>query len=140
MRRLLCACLLAIALPAMAQERLLDACMDTAQVQPEVNACGHDERVRADAEMNRVYQQVLRRQPHHRKALVAAQRAWLAYRDAEMDARFPDAVAAPNGSSTPLCMALAMAELTRARTAVLRQWLDDGEGDVCALPDFPKDP
>jgi uncharacterized protein YecT (DUF1311 family) len=92
--------------------------------------------VDAEAALNAVYQQVLSEysaDPIFIDAFVAAQRAWLAYRSAELLARFPHRTSRMHGSVLPMCTSLVGEELTRQRIAHLRQWLTGvPEGDVCA--------
>jgi len=92
---------------------------------------------RADQELNSVYREVLRSyadDPAFVKKLKAAQRAWLAFRDAELAALYPRAQEPGYyGSIYPACFATAKADLTKRRTEDLRRWLDGvAEGDVCA--------
>src|SRR5262245_16129559 len=100
------------------------------KTQLEINACHGQRRERADAEMNRVYPAALKRLEKDKKAsdkLKAAQRAWLAFRDAEVAARFPTGASSENGSVYPMCTASALTELTEARTEQLRVWVDGVE-------------
>ena len=90
-----------------------------------------------DAELNRVYQQVL----SEYKAdglfvgkLRGAQRAWLTYRAAQLEALYParDPQRA-YGSVNRMCRCQALTELTLQRTEELRRWVMGVEaGDVCA--------
>ena len=113
-------------------------CFDKAQTQAELNSCAGDEYAAADAELNRVYKAILEKYKDDSKfvtKLRAAQRAWLQYRDAEIDAKFPhaDERSAYYGSIFPMCDSQYKAGLTRERVAKLREWLDGTEeGDVCA--------
>ncbi len=111
-------------------------CMDMAITTPEINVCAANNLADADRELNAVYRQVLARNADDKDFLRkfrAAQRAWLAFRNAEIAARYPD----PNpqaayGSSYPACATGLKEQLTRSRTAQLRMWLDGiPEGDVC---------
>lgn len=66
----------------------------------------------------------------------SAQRAWLKYRDAHMESRFPvgeNEVASQRwGSSYQVCAWYEIAELTKARTKLIKRWLSPvEEGDVC---------
>jgi uncharacterized protein YecT (DUF1311 family) len=54
------------------------------QTQSEMNQCAIDEFNKADAEMNKVYQQLLLKTDRQEK-LKAAQRAWVAFRDADCE-------------------------------------------------------
>jgi len=109
-----------------------------AQTQGAMNKGACDESTKADAELNTIYEQVLR----ERKAdalftrkMRAAQRAWVTYRDAHLAALYPAADARLEyGSVYPACRCTALAEATRKRTEELRRWTVGGaaEGDVCA--------
>lgn len=108
-----------------------------AQSQAEMNAeaCG-TYRV-ADEELNRVYSRVLREYASDAKfvrKMRAAQRAWLAFRDAHLEARFPaEDKRRAYGSVFPMCFCGVQEELTRARTEHLNKWVEGlTEGDVCA--------
>ena len=113
-------------------------CFDKAQTQADLNSCAGDEYAAADAELNRVYKQILEKykdEPKFIAKLRAAQRAWLTYRDAELDAKFPhaDEKSAYYGSIFPMCDSQYKAGLTRERVAKLREWLDGvEEGDACS--------
>ncbi len=109
----------------------------SAQSQADMNsaACGRFRR--ADDELNRVYQQILREYAEDADfvaRLKEAQRAWLAYRDAHVESVFPgEDKRAVYGSVFPMCHCGEMERLTRERTRVLRRWLTGlPEGDVCA--------
>ncbi|MCA1849700.1 MAG: DUF1311 domain-containing protein [Acidobacteria bacterium] len=108
-----------------------------AQTQAEMDreACG--EYQKSDAELNRVYRQVL--DEYKADALFAeklrvAQRAWVAYRDAQLGALYP--ARDPRrayGSVHRMCRCQALTELTLERTEALRRWvMGVEEGDVCA--------
>lgn len=109
----------------------------TSQTQAELNETARVEYTTADAELNRVYQQILQA----RKADVefvlrfkAAEQAWIVFRDAEVRALYP-AVNKQRayGSVYPLCRWQALAELTRERTKQLQAWIEPpAEGDTCA--------
>ena len=111
-------------------------CMDNAQSQAAMNACASQSLSAADKELNQVYQQVL-----HKYAkdtvfigkLKAAQKAWLAFRDAELAARFPVEDKTNYGSVYPMCASNELEAMTLKRTEELREWLKGTqEGDVCA--------
>jgi uncharacterized protein YecT (DUF1311 family) len=91
----------------------------------------------ADAELNRVYNQVLKTYSSDHEfieKLRESQRAWIKFRDAQLEALYPKAdKRGEYGSEYPTCAADALAELTVARTKQLQRWLDGvEEGDVCA--------
>lgn len=112
-----------------------DICFERAQTQVELDRCADADYQAADAELNRVYQQVRQRHAGDEtflRRLQAAQKAWLSYRDAELAARYPEPPRS-YGSAFPLCRAALLAELTRERTARLQRWLAPGdETDACA--------
>ena len=91
----------------------------------------------ADKELNQVYQEVLRRYADDQdfvKKFRTAQQAWLKFRDAHLEALFPaSSKRGEYGSAYPMCSGIALAELTKARTAQLRAWIEGvEEGEVCA--------
>ena len=130
-----CACLL-LPLAAQAQKSEKD-CFDKAVTQLDVNACAGEQFAAADAELNRVYKAILEKYKGDAlfiEKLRAVQRAWLAYRDAEIEAKYPHAKD-PHvyGSSLGMCDPLYRAQLTQERIKKLREWLDGSEeGDVCS--------
>ena len=108
-----------------------------AQTQAGMNREACDEYTNADAELNTIYQQVLR--DYKADALFigklrAAQRTWILYRDAHLAALYPAAdPRSQYGSVYPACRCAALAEVTRKRTEELRRWTGRvAEGDVCA--------
>jgi len=91
---------------------------------------------KADLELNRTYQQILkeyRTQTAFLQSLKAAQKLWIQFRDAEMKARYPAANSLLEyGSFFPVCYSNGLEELTKARTKQLRLWLTGiPEGDMC---------
>ncbi|MGB7330433.1 MAG: lysozyme inhibitor LprI family protein, partial [Terriglobales bacterium] len=66
--------------------------------------------------------------------LKTAQKAWLAFRDAELEALYPkDNKQAEYGTVYPMCHCSELQFLTEERTKQLNRWLDGTrEGDVCA--------
>jgi uncharacterized protein YecT (DUF1311 family) len=97
-----------------------------------VDAC--EKAKKADAELNWVYKQLLGNAASDAKVaerIKAAQRAWVAFRDAQMTALYPpdDTL---QGSVMPMCACGVEAELTVDRTAQLRRMLRGEEGDVCS--------
>ncbi len=82
---------LALRTPAVCQSKK-SACWKTATTQLEVKQCAGADASAADAELNRVYQQLLSKLAGDEdaiKKLRVAQRAWVAFRDAQLDALFP---------------------------------------------------
>jgi uncharacterized protein YecT (DUF1311 family) len=111
-------------------------CFEQAKSQNETNQCAGQDVGAADAELNAVYQRLqslYADEPEFLAKLKTAQRAWIAFRDAELEARFPANDKAVNyGSMFPTCAGAVLADLTRKRTAQLTVWVDGvPEGDVC---------
>jgi len=112
------------------------SCYDTANNQFELNECAAGEFKKADDELNRVYRQIQKRNakdPVFLDRLKAAQRAWISFRDAELEAIFPDPEKqVAYGSAYPMCYAHWMKKITSQRTQQLERWLvGTEEGDVC---------
>ena len=97
-------------------------CAD-AQNQQEMNRCAAEEYKKADAELNRVYQQLLPKlEAAHKEKLKAAQRSWLAFRDAHCDY---EAFIFEGGTMQPLIQASCLEAVTRERTKQLRASLQE---------------
>ncbi|NJO56647.1 MAG: DUF1311 domain-containing protein [Rhodospirillales bacterium] len=108
-----------------------------AQTQMELNANACAAYQEADAELNAVYKRIFAEYKDDAVflgKLRTAQRAWIAYRDAHLEARFPE----PNkqqayGSIYQTCSCDVLRDVTAQRTATLRAWLDGAEeGDTCS--------
>ena len=103
-----------------------------AGTQLELNACALDEFKRADLELNETYAALLKKEnqdPTFIRKLRAAQRAWITFRDAEIDATFACNEKDPRvcwGSMLPLSVSAYKTKLTRERTARLQRILDQG--------------
>ena len=106
-----------------------------AQTQAVLTAQTCTELRQADAELNRLYQQVLKLYAQRPTFLVpfkASQVAWLRFRDAQAEALYPATAAGRRGSAAPMCRCTTLADLTTARNAQLKQWVEGKEeGDVC---------
>ena len=112
-------------------------CLATATTQLERNQCATGQLKAADDELNRVYQALLRQYKDNREFLEKlrkAQRAWLTFRAAELEARFPSENKQRRyGSVYPTCANVFLAQRTQERIKQLREWLDGtDEGNVCA--------
>ena len=103
------------------------ACTAKAQAQMELNTCAGDEAARVDRELNEVYRQLLARAKDDTDAtekLKAAERAWIAYRDAYIEAAYPAKdKRLEYGSIYPMDAALLQAKLTRRQIAALKDLL-----------------
>jgi uncharacterized protein YecT (DUF1311 family) len=75
------------------------ACNEKAKTQMEMNACASEEAARADGELNEVYRKVLAQAGRQEEAVAkikAAEKAWITYRDAYMDAMYPQRTNKPS--------------------------------------------
>lgn len=103
-------------------------CFDKAEAQNSMNACASEEAARVDAELNRVYGILLSKAAGDQnalKAIKAAERAWVAYRDAYMEAMYPDPdKQASYGSIFPMEYDLLRAKLTRQQIEALRELIN----------------
>jgi uncharacterized protein YecT (DUF1311 family) len=98
-----------------------------AQSQHEMNQEASDGFETADAELNKVYKQLLDKLDEEGQAkLKAAQRAWVAFRDADSD--FQADLDARDGSMWPMIKSGRMRVLTEARTKDLRDVIDNYPG------------
>ena len=108
---------------------------DDATTQIQLDQCAGDAFATADAALNFTYKTIMARlesEDGTRKALVGAQKAWLAFRDAECDF---EAAGARGGSIQPMIVAQCRTRLTEARTGALRGFLTCAEGDAgCPVP------
>ena len=107
-----------------------------AQTQAQMNDEACREYKKADAELNKMYQQILRENKTDAlfvRKLRTAQRAWVTYRDALVESIYPAAnPQSEYGSVYPMCYCAELTEITKKRTAELRAWVDGiPEGDVC---------
>jgi len=92
-----------------------------AQSQQEMNQQAYAEFDKADAELNKVYAKVLAKLDEEGKAkLKAAQRAWVAFRDAQAEM---DADLMRGGSAAPLLRAGSLTGTTKKRVQDLKDFL-----------------
>ena len=102
-------------------------CYDKAGTQSELNQCAASELGAADRVLNEVYEQVLREyrtDPSFTDKLKLAQQAWVRFRDAEMEAMFPETdKQRAYGTVFPMCSGQWRTQLTQQRTEDLRRWL-----------------
>lgn len=105
----------------------LDRCMDKANTQLAITSCANEEAMRADAELTDIYKKLLlaaRKESGAADKIEAAERAWIVYRDAFLEAMYPakDKQAA-YGSIFPTEADLLRARLARRQTEALRELL-----------------
>lgn len=114
-----------------------DSCMDKAETQLELNQCAGSDFQKADDELNALYKQILSEyadDPEFIQKFKDAQRAWIKFRDAEIEALFPHSKEDHYyGSVYPMCNRNRMTMLTNERIAQLKEWSEKTEeGDVCS--------
>lgn len=91
--------------------------------QQEMNRCAAEEYKKADAELNKVYQQLLPKlEAAHKEKLKTAQRAWLSFRDAHCDY---ESLIFEGGTMQPLIQYSCLEAVTRERTKQLRASLQE---------------
>ncbi len=95
------------------------------------------ETAQADAELNRVWKQVMKCYKDDKVfigKMKTAQKAWLKFRDAHIESVFPAADKQMEyGSIYPTCVDYILEELTRERTRQLKKWIEGiPEGDGCS--------
>ncbi len=99
-------------------------CSKRANTQTEMHVCASEEAARVDAELNQVYGKLLStaaKQPSTVAKIKAAENAWIAYRDAYIEAMYPaDNKQAEYGSSYPMEVNLLRAKLTRQQVEALK--------------------
>jgi uncharacterized protein YecT (DUF1311 family) len=105
------------------------------QTQSGLNACAETAYHKADAALNNVYKQVIRRLKDDAptaKLLMTAQKAWIDYRDAECEFSSSGVI---GGSLYPMTLAICQEAVTARRTRELGEYLKCGEGDAgCPVP------
>lgn len=136
MRRLLLLALIPMVLAPLAPSFVsADECTDAAADQRTMDDCAEKAYRAADAELNTLYRQIERRlasDADTMKLLVATQRAWVGFRDAEC--RFA-ASGVSGGSAYPAIFAGCATGLTKKRIGDFRAFLTCAEGDMsCPAP------
>jgi uncharacterized protein YecT (DUF1311 family) len=120
--------LLAISAPALAQNSAqYRACNKKAKTQIEMNACANQEASRIDAQLKAVYGKLLSQATSQHKdaeKIKAAEEAWIAYRDAFIEAMYPAKdKRAEYGSIYPMQADLLRANLTQRQVIALMELL-----------------
>jgi uncharacterized protein YecT (DUF1311 family) len=107
------------------------------QTQLEMNEAEHKNFLKADKELNQVYQQILKVYKSDTafiKNLKASQRLWVQFRDAELSMMYPDRNPGYYGSIHPMCWSIYKTELTNERIEKLRKWLNsEKEEESCSI-------
>lgn len=109
------------------------ACNEKAKTQVQMNACASEEAARVDVQLNDAYRKLLSKaasQPEALAKIKAAERAWIAYRDAYMDAMYPAKdKQAEYGSMYPMDADLLRAKLTQRQVTALKELLQQYSGE-----------
>jgi uncharacterized protein YecT (DUF1311 family) len=104
------------------------ACNDKATTQMAMNTCASEEAARIDSRLKDVYHELLSKAARQVEAVAkikAAERAWVAYRDAYMEAMYPAKdKQAEYGSIYLMNASLLRAKLTERHTAELKEMLE----------------
>ena len=112
---------------------------DNAMDQMTMNACADEAFKKSDAELNARYKEVQRRlkdDTQAEKFLIAAERAWVAFRDAQCEF---SAASSIGGSIHPMIYSGCLSRLTKARINDLKGFLRCEEGDLsCPVPGAEK--
>ena len=114
--------------PAFAQQSAsLRACNQNAKSQAEMNACASQEASRSQNELDHIYNQLLAKasgQPEASAKIKAAEKSWLNYRDAYLDAMYPATdKQAEYGTIYPMEANLLRARLTKQHIFDLKEML-----------------
>jgi uncharacterized protein YecT (DUF1311 family) len=114
---------------------LLNCQTSFSQDQSQLGASAATEYQKADAALNKMYKKILvdyKNDLAFIKKLQLAQRSWISFRDAEIEAIFPLADKDNYGSVYSMCRSNWLTKLTTQRTKELKRWIDGAqEGDVC---------
>lgn len=109
-------------------------CTD-AQDQATMTVCANRAYKQSDAELNKTYKAIAARLKDDKplaQKLIAAQRAWVTFRDAECGFATGNA---EGGSIYPMVLAACLDRQTKARTEDLKRYLTCQEGDAgCPVP------
>lgn len=126
---------LGVALAAQVFQAHADDCSDAQGGQAGLDECADNSFKKADAELNKLYKEIearLKDDPDTTKLLVTAQRAWIAYRDAECTFQSSGAV---GGSIYPMTYSMCLDGQTQSRIQDFQNYLKCEEGDVsCPVP------
>lgn len=106
------------------------------QTQSEMNQEAFAHYKEKDAELNLVYNKILKEYGNEKDFIInlkKAQNLWIQFRDAEIAMRFPkEDKLLHYGSVYPMCKSYILAEMTEQRTNKLKIWLVAiEEGEVC---------
>ena len=93
------------------------------QTQSELNEKEHKKYLKADSDLNSIYQKILKEYAEDSvfiKNLKASQKLWVQFRDAEMKMKYPDREPGYYGSVQPMCWSIYLTQLTEDRIKTLK--------------------
>jgi uncharacterized protein YecT (DUF1311 family) len=105
------------------------SCYDTAMTQASISDCAQLEHQDRDNNLNSSYKALMKKfvaNKEFKEKLKKAQRAWISYRDLELD------LIDQGGSSSSMCRDNRLVQLNKERADYLKSLLEKEEGDVCA--------
>jgi uncharacterized protein YecT (DUF1311 family) len=111
-----------------AQSKTYDPhCLAKMTDQTGLDDCARSQAKHADAQMNRIYQELcaqLASDPKAKAKVIASQKAWLTYRDSYIEAMYPEEDKQLHyGTRFPMDAELLIADLTRTQTKALIELL-----------------
>lgn len=110
-------------------------CSRNAETTVEMQSCADEALSQIESQLNDIYDALIQRlDTEGADRLRRAQRAWIAFRDAEC--RF-QGLAAEGGSMNPVIVTECLASLTERRFADLEAYMNCEEGDVSCVPLAP---
>ena len=135
MRNALCCLLVAFSVAGSSIAQAAEGCDVPGLNQSELNDCYGNAYKKGDSELNVLYRQITDRLKDDKattKLLVAAQRAWVAFRDAECDF---STSAVSGGTAYGMIQAICLNKLTGKRIDDLKSYLNCQEGALdCPVP------
>jgi uncharacterized protein YecT (DUF1311 family) len=103
--------------------------------QADLDVCADKDFQAADKALNQTFREIetrLSEDPDGKQRLIAAQKAWIGFRDAECDFQ---TFHSRDGSIYPMLVSECMTTLTKNRTEALKVYLACDEGDtLCPVP------
>lgn len=109
------------------------------ETQADMNNQAYQDFKKADDELNKVYNQIVKKYKDDKVFIAKLQKAelaWIKYRDAEIEAIYPEPYKdnmMNYGCVYPMCKYMNLTEITKHRIKELKLWLKGiEEGDVCA--------
>lgn len=140
MNKIKTSCALAIITLSLTAYASDNRCFEQAQTQTQINACAASDFKAADSDLNNIYHQMMNKignDQSTKNLLIAAQRKWVEFRDAEC--KF-STVRTADGSINSMRLNSCLADVTRSRISEFQDHLacgknsDEQEAIQCAIP------